>query len=153
MPRHPLLRLLPALVVVIAAAGCSAETLAFTIGECVNLPATAEITEFETVDCAEAHDAEVYALPQHPAGPEEGYPGQEVLTEFSIERCEAAFEPYVGTPYATSELTFTTVIPTEASWGEAGDREITCLLVGDPVEGTDPQQFQQLTGSKAGSEE
>jgi hypothetical protein len=134
----------------VLASACSPQALEFTIGECVNLPEGTEITDFEMVDCAEAHDAEVFALPQHPDGPDAPFPGQAALDEFAAERCEDAFEPYVGTAYADSEIYYTSLAPGEQAWTDAEDREVVCLLVGAPTGGTG---FEQLTGSKEGSGE
>lgn len=146
--RHPR-RLAGMLVAVIAfATACSSAALAFTIGDCVNLPDGEEISEYESVDCDDVHDAEVFALPQHPDGEDAPFPGDEALNEFVMERCEAEFEPYVGIAYdATTDLYFTALTPSADSWTSASDREVVCLLVGEPV----GDGFAQLTGSKQGS--
>ncbi|CAN5362809.1 hypothetical protein BH23ACT9_BH23ACT9_16440 [soil metagenome] len=143
--------LLPALVLVLGltAVACSPSVVAFTIGECVNLPETSQIADYETVDCDEVHDAETFALPQHPGGPDDAFPGAPEIEAFADERCDGAFEPYVGTPYASSELFYTALIPSEQSWDDAEDREVVCLLVGAPAGGG----FEQLQGSKQGSGE
>ncbi|WP_370328176.1 septum formation family protein [Euzebya sp.] len=145
-------RLLPGLLLALAVlvGACSPSALAFTIGDCVNLPDGSQIDDYESVDCEEAHDAEVFALPQHPGGEEEAYPGESALNELARERCEAEFEPYVGTAYADSAIYYTALTPGEESWTEADDREIVCLLVGEPQ---DDGTFAQLTGSKEGSGE
>lgn len=150
------------------AAACSPSTLDFTIGECINVPPGEEINEFESVDCEEVHDAEVFALPQHPDGEEAPYPGLAALETFARDRCEAEFEPYVGTDYNSSAIYYTVLTPSEDAWDAADDREMVCLLVGPPIvaEETDPDAsevpdeaaaglsaFEQLTGSKQGSGE
>jgi hypothetical protein len=137
------------LVLSLMAAACGAQALAFTIGDCVNIPDGAEITDYESVDCDEPHDHEVFALPQHPDGEGAPYPGQDALLEFAQQRCDEAFEGYVGTDYASSALYLTALTPSEEAWTDAGDREIVCLLAGEPVDG----EFTQLTGSKEGSGE
>lgn len=146
-----LIGLLCVIALVLGTAGCSRQALEFTIGECVNLPASNEITEYETVDCAETHTAEVFALPQHPAPEGAPFPGAEALDTFATERCREAFEGYVGIDYNDSEIYFTTLSLVEEAWVEAGDREIVCLLVGVPIEGGNG--FAQLTGSKRDSNE
>jgi hypothetical protein len=138
-----------ALLLALAVAACSPQALEFTIGECVNLPDGQEITDYETVDCAEPHDGEVYALPQHPDGEDAPFPGQEALDEFSAERCEAEFEEYVGTSFEESAFFFTSLSPGQEAWEGAGDREVVCLLVGAPA----GDGFEQLTGSKRDSGE
>ncbi|MGI9018368.1 MAG: septum formation family protein [Euzebya sp.] len=129
---------------------CSPQALAFTIGECVNVPDGNEINEYETVDCAQAHDSEVFALPQRPEGADDAYPGQEALQTFAAERCQSEFESYVGTPYEQSAFYYTVLVPSQDSWDQAEDREIVCLLVGDLQ---DDGTFSQLEGPKAGSGE
>lgn len=144
------------------AGACNPATLEFTIGDCINIPAGEEVSDYESVDCEEAHDAEVYALPQHPDGEDAPFPGAAALEAFASERCEADFEPYVGTDYNSSVIYYTVLTPSEAAWDEAGDRELVCLLVGAPIdepEAGDAESaggqsaFEQLTGSKRDSGE
>ncbi|HUG86315.1 MAG TPA: septum formation family protein, partial [Euzebya sp.] len=142
-------------------------------GDCINIPGGEEISDYESVDCEEAHDAEVFALPQHPDGEDAPYPGVAALEAFANERCLADFEPYVGTDYDSSAIYYTLLTPSETAWDEAGDRELVCLLVGEPIlegedeepaageasevaqDGVDAGQFafEQLTGSKRDSGE
>lgn len=131
------------------ATACSPSALAFTIGDCINIPDGEEISDYESVDCDEVHDAEVFALPQHPDGEDASFPGAAALETFADERCNAAFEPYVGTEYNASEIYYTVLTPSETAWDSAGDRELVCLLVGAPQ----GDEFTQLTGSKQGSGE
>lgn len=145
--RLPIAALVLALGLLVVA--CSPSALAFTIGDCINIPDGDEISDYESVDCEEAHDAEVFALPQHPDGEDAPYPGADALEAFAEERCVAAFEPYVGIDYNSSDIWFTVLSPSETAWTDAADREIVCLLVGEPA----GDGFTQLTGSKAGSGE
>lgn len=140
-------------LVVVSLAACSPQALDFEVGQCVNLPDGETIDSYETVDCGEVHDGEVYAVVQHPDDAEEAdYPGEEALDTFAQERCQGdPFESYVGTPYADSVLYYTSLRPSEESWERAADREVVCLLVGKPLE--DRSGFEQLTGSKEGSNE
>ena len=148
----PSTRLIPAallLALALLAGACSPQALAFTIGDCVNIPDGDEVSDYESVECDTAHDAEVFALPQHPDGEDAPFPGATALEQFAGERCEAEFEGYVGTDYASSAIFFTALTPSEDAWASADDREIVCLLVGEPV----GDGFEQLTGSKQGSGE
>ncbi len=147
-PSRPPSRRRRLLAVTVAAAllgGCSPRVFEVAIGECVNLPSGDEVADVTAVDCAEPHDAEVYALPQHPDPTEAPYPGFEALSTFAEERCLEAFEGYVARDYASSALLSTALTPSRESWEEADDREIVCLLTGE--DGT------QLTGSKRSSGE
>lgn len=142
------------LALMLLAGACTQSALEFTIGECVNLPDGTQISDYETVDCAEAHDAEVYALPQHPDGPDAAFPGQADLETFADERCKEDFEDYVGIAYDDSIIYSTALTPSQESWDAAEDREIVCLLVGEPVTSEDgSNNFAQLTGSKQGANE
>ncbi len=90
------------------------------------------------VDCAVAHDAEIYALVDLPDGV---WPGQKTLDADSELACRDKFGVYVGLAYDRSALDFAFVTPVEASWS-AGDRLVGCLVV-------DPDA--PLTGSVRGS--
>lgn len=126
------------------AAACTSSVFDVVVGACVNVPDGETITEVETVDCAEPHDAEVFALPQFPAQEGAAFPGPAELEEFANERCIADFESYVGTPYAEAEpLQIQPLVPSQESWERADDRAIVCLL-------TD-ETGAQLTGSQAAS--
>lgn len=134
------------------AGACGPSALDFEIGECVNLPDGETIEEFETVDCGEVHDGEVFALPTQPGGDDAAYPGEETLDDLAQEECEGErFESYVGTAYPDSALWATSLRPSQESWERADDREVVCLLVGEPLE--DGNGFTQLTGSKKDSNE
>lgn len=140
------------------ATACTPEALAFSIGDCVNLPDGEEISDYESVDCDEAHDAEVFALPQHPDGGDAPFPGVDALNAFVEERCRDEFEPYVGIDYDSSAIFFTALSPGEEAWDAADDREVVCLLVGAPIEDDDgqvaqPSAYEQLTGVKRDSAE
>ncbi len=152
--RRPSWTAVTLLACALLAGACSESALEFTIGECVNLPDGTQISEYETVDCEQPHDAEVFALPQHPDGTEADFPGQVALEEFADERCKDDFEGYVGIAYDDSTIYSTALTPSQESWEDAEDREIVCLLVGEPISADDgTTSFAQLTGSKEGSNE
>ncbi len=132
-----------AAAVVIAAVlvvACGASVFEVAIGQCLNLPDDAQtVVDVEVVDCAMAHDAEVFGLPQINAGPEASFPGATALGTFAEERCTETFEEYVGVPYPESSLLILTLVPTQESWEQAADREAACLLIAE--------NEQPLTGS------
>jgi hypothetical protein len=114
------------------------------IGQCYNTPAATDVDEVNVVDCAEPHQYEIYALPQHPAGPDEDYPGDEEISAFADEECLGdTFEDYVGVSYESSELLAFVLQPTEETWEEASDREFVCAVY---------SEAEELEGSVAGSE-
>ena len=90
------------------------------------------------VDCAMAHDVELYALVDLPDG---AWPGQKELDAAAEQACLDQFGGYVGLAYEQSALDFPFVTPDEASWA-AGDRLVGCIAW-DPA--------GPLTGSVQGS--
>jgi hypothetical protein len=104
---------------------CSFETIIeatsvfdLQVGQCYNTPTETDVDEVNVVDCAEPHQYEIYALPRHPAGPDDEYPGDDVINEFGDDECLGdTFEQYVGVSYESSEL-FAFV--TAETWEAAG---------------------------------
>jgi len=105
----------------------TAETTSLTdvvAGDCTD---EAERARVRVVDCAEPHDAEVFA--------------SFVLTEPAYDRdaigasatigCEEAFGAFVGLEFEASELGLRYVAPSEATWAQ-GDREVLCVVF-DPA--------------------
>jgi Septum formation len=114
------------------------------IGQCYNTPAETDVDEVNTVECDEPHQYEIYALPQHPAGPDEDYPGDEEISDFADDECLGdTFERYVGVSYESSELLAFVLQPTEETWEAADDREFVCAVY---------LESGELEGSVAGSE-
>lgn len=94
-------------------------------GQCFEDPgASSEISDVETVDCAEAHAYEVYALFDLPDG---DFPGVDGVEDAAIQGCYLRFDDYVGREYETSELAMSWLRPTSSSW-DRGDREVVCTL-------------------------
>lgn len=95
-------------------------TSGFDVGTCFN-----ETGTFPESDCAEPHDAEVFALIDHPD--QAGYPGEQAITEWAEPLCYARFETYTGVAYEESPLDFGYLYPTAEGW-VAGDRQVICYL-------------------------
>jgi len=117
-----------AIVAVAASIGCASPGNVFSVdtGDCFDDPDAAgdEISDVALVDCEQRHDNEVYAVASIE---QDDYPGDEAVLARARDLCLDAFEPYVATPYATSELFATWIVPTEGSWSD-GDREVVCVL-------------------------
>ena len=90
------------------------------------------------VDCATAHDSELYAVVDLPDG---AWPGQEAVDASAEQACLDQFAGYVGVAYDQSALEFAYLPPDDTSWA-AGDRQVGCLAV-DPA--------GPLTGSVRGT--
>lgn len=119
-----------------------------SIGDCLNDPVEAmpdevvEVDSVESVDCAEPHEAEVYALADLPGDAAADFPGDDAVAQQADEICFGRFEDYVGAPYEESSLDYSYYLPTAQSWS-GGDREVACLAV--------DYDGELLTGSVAGS--
>jgi hypothetical protein len=110
-------------------------------GDCFNGGSGESVTTVTPVDCAQAHEKEVFATLTHPGagGP---YPGDAVLEEYADRVCLDGFQPYVGRPYDSSELYISYLTPSPGSW-EEGDHLVSCIL---HLENDAP-----ITGSMQGS--
>ena len=109
-------------------------------GDCFNSTEETEISDVDGVPCTEAHQYEVFAIATHEG--DGTFPPDTELEAIFVEVCEPEFEPYVGAPYATSEIFGQMISPSEESWG-SGDRSFICLLA-------DPED-DALTESLAGA--
>ncbi len=113
-------------------------------GECFHSPAptagrTVEVKDVSPVDCAAAHDGEVFAVFNHPAANAAPYPGDEAVADFAAAECLQRFPAYTGTGYDYSDLAVATVRPDHDSWTAKDDRQVACVLY---------QQGTRLTGSR-----
>ena len=121
-------------------AACQGNVFSLKVGDCFNGGSGETVVDVEVVPCTEAHDFEVFATPSYTAGGD-AFPGNEAMTAFADRECVTAFQTYVGSDYAASELGVRYLTPTSESWA-AGDRVVDCLLY---LEG------QKLTSSMRGS--
>jgi hypothetical protein len=72
------------------------------------------------------HNGEVIAQVPLTGGPDDPFPGNQAIFDEAQPLCDAAFEPYVGTPLAESSLFVFAVAPGEAEWTDLGVREAAC---------------------------
>lgn len=87
---------------------------------------TGEAVVVLVLDCALAHQFEVYAVVDPPAaGPT--YPGEGPLRAHAQATCVASFPAYVGRAYEVSRLEVAYELPSPTAWA-AGARDIGCLL-------------------------
>jgi hypothetical protein len=98
-----------------------------------------KVTTLPTIDCAQAHTHEVYALLT--SDKTEVYPGFDVLETRARIGCVEEFEKYVGIGAFDSLLFYTWLVPTIDGWNdpEAPDRETLCMLGarnGEPLKGS-----------------
>ena len=100
------------------------------------------------VECAVSHEYEVFALFDHPAGPDEAYPGDEAIVQYADDECQPSFVAFVGHDYQTSIWYITSLTPSDLTWAD-GDREVTCLL----NQQDDDEEPIAVTGSAEGAAE
>lgn len=108
-------------------AACGQAALLVDEGQCFNNPDGRSdiVTNVDIVDCADAHDNEMYAVVPYPIeGP---HPGDQVIQEFADATCIERFEDFVGFDYLASELDLGYFWPTDESW-DAGDRTVQCFV-------------------------
>jgi len=100
------------------------------VGSCFNKAGswTTPVNNVEFVPCEELHDQETFALIQHPAGPQEAYPGLGAVLEFSLVSCADWFADYVGASFLDSGYVYTVAVASEFDWS-LGERWIACNLV------------------------
>ena len=133
-----LLLLAVATLILSACGGTSVFEMA--IGDCFDDPSQFdEVSSLPTIDCAEPHDNEVFAMFDYTGSAV--YPGVEVLQNAADNGCIASFEDYVGIDYFESEIYYSALWPSEGSWDD-GDREIICFA----YEG----DLSKITGSLQG---
>ncbi len=97
------------------AAACGGTSVSdLEVGDCIRdaIP-MGEVKTVQLVDCSEQHYARVLALFDVEEVEDSEFPGLEELNSMAQERCP---------PETTN-----TMLPTERSWNEAGDREVICL--------------------------
>ncbi|MGA1838050.1 septum formation family protein [Herbiconiux sp. 11R-BC] len=107
------------------------DAAALTVSECfddtssANDSPTREVTQVPVVACAQEHDFEVY---DDFSLSGDGYPGDAQVSARAEAQCLASFESFVGVAADRSEYAYTYFAPTQASWTEAGDRLVSCLI-------------------------
>ena len=117
------------IVLALGLSACSKEVSAnsLEVGDCTNDDFTGAVGEVDTVDCADSHTAEVFAVFDVDG---DDFPGTADIQSQAAEGCNCdRFSEYVGTPYEESEIYTTFLVPTEETWNEADDRTIICLAV------------------------
>lgn len=119
------------------------DVFSLKVGSCMNdYGSETEITSVPIVECSEPHDTEIY-FASSVAGDE--YPGLEAVQTQADEDCRSAFEGFVGLAYDDSVLYYSTLYPSDESWG-GGDREILCGI----SKYDENEEIVKVTGSLKG---
>lgn len=125
-----------AAVVLLLGAGCTT-VFQLKVGDCFNADDSEIQSSVQTLDCADPHTYEVYALFDHEGSADADFPGETTLATFAESGCSDRFEPFVGLTYDASELYVYYLTPSLESW-DNGDREVVCTVY---------LPDEQLTGS------
>jgi len=81
------------------------------------------------IGCSRPHNAQVYAIVTHDAGPNAPYPGEEAVNRWGILECYERFEAFVGLVYEKSELDIGLITPSRTDWeGDDSLRSISCYV-------------------------
>jgi hypothetical protein len=96
------------------------------VGDCFSADSDT-INSVVVVDCAQPHTYEAFFVFDHDAGPDEAFPGDDVILEYADTACRPPFEEFVGKDYESSIWYITSVTPSAETWA-TGDREIVCTL-------------------------
>lgn len=130
MPMRPLAAAFAALVlafVAVVAGGCQGNVFSLKVGQCFSGLASGEVSDVNTVDCATAHDSEVFSVFDYPNPPSD-FPGADAVNAAATAQCATAFQDYVGVAATASTLySYGWIAPTADSW-KAGDHQIICLI-------------------------
>lgn len=95
------------------------------VGTCILDDSSAStVTSVQSVDCADPHDAEVFASILLADG---DFPGAETVAQAGIDQCAQQFAAFIGIPFASSTLTYEYYAPSAETWA-AGDRALLCLV-------------------------
>lgn len=98
------------------------------VGDCLKeLPENETVVTLDTIDCAEPHGGEVYAVLEMPDG---AYPGQAKIDQFQ-NRCPDELERFAPDSMADDSVGIYVLYPTPETWN-AGDRAVTCIATLDP---------------------
>jgi hypothetical protein len=98
------------------------------VGSCISdVPTSARVVSLPTVDCAEPHGGEVYAVLTMPDG---DYPGAETIDEWQS-KCPDALAEYSPEAMLDDAVGVYVLYPTQETW-DAGDRAVTCIATLDP---------------------
>ena len=152
-PRRGLRRLLVAILVIalVAVAAVVAYSLLrddgvdyskLKVGDCFDSSSN-EVRGVKVEPCSEPHNSEIFFLLTHPAGPNDPYPGKDVLVQFAADACLGQpFTDYVGIPLEQSKLKDFEIVPQESAW-KKGRRVLVC--------GIDTGGQGDITGSVKGT--
>jgi hypothetical protein len=100
------------------------------LGDCLADDIEGDFESVTAVPCAQPHTGEVFHAFNLQLGDE--FPGLAAVQNAADAGCYRAFEPFVGIDYESSVYYFGAITPTESSWDGVDDREVLCVIAGEP---------------------
>jgi hypothetical protein len=98
------------------------------VGDCISeVPTGSEVMTLPTVDCAQPHAGEVFAVLDMPDG---AYPGASTIDEWQ-NKCPAELANFSPDAMVDDAVGVYVLYPTPDTWSK-GDRAITCIATLDP---------------------
>jgi hypothetical protein len=101
-----------------------------TVGSCVQLPDGDG--PGRPVDCASAHDAEVYGVRE--LGDGDRWPGAGDVDDEAYSFCDSSFKPYTGEGYLSSDYDYGYYTPDKQEWA-SGEHRVVCVILPYEFEG------------------
>jgi hypothetical protein len=98
------------------------------MGDCLKeIPSSTRVMTVNTIDCAQPHAGEVFAVLQMPEG---DFPGQSAIEDYQ-NKCEPALATYAPDAITDDSVQLYVLYPTAETWKQ-GDRAVTCIATLDP---------------------
>ncbi|MGZ5378877.1 MAG: septum formation family protein [Mycobacterium sp.] len=98
------------------------------MGDCLSeIPGDTRVLTVKTIDCAESHAGEVFAVLQMPGG---DFPGQAAIDTYA-DKCSPELASYAPSAMTDDTVQLYVLYPTAETW-EQGDRAVTCVATLDP---------------------
>ena len=98
------------------------------MGDCLSeIPGDTKVLTVKTIDCAEPHAGEVFAVLQMPGG---DFPGQSAIDTYA-DKCSPALAGYSPSSMTDDSVQLYVLYPTAETWDQ-GDRAVTCIATLDP---------------------
>ncbi|MCU1697781.1 MAG: hypothetical protein JWR34_3844 [Mycobacterium sp.] len=98
------------------------------LGDCITeVPTSTRVLTLPTVDCAQPHGGEVYAVLTMPDG---GYPGASAIDEWQ-NKCPDELQSFSPEAMADDSVGVFVLYPTQETWNQ-GDRAVTCIATLEP---------------------
>jgi hypothetical protein len=98
------------------------------MGDCLSeIPGDTRVLTVKTIDCAETHAGEVFAVLQMPGG---DFPGQAAIDTYA-DKCSPELASYAPSAMTDDTVQLYVLYPTAETW-EQGDRAVTCVATLDP---------------------